>query len=382
MIDLRFDESEKRMINVAREVAEKKLMPLARQADEKNCFSWENYEVLKSAGLMSLTIPAIYGGSELSELACVAVKEEISRASTSAASLMENHMMASHAFLGGGSNAQKEFYLPSMASCKILGTLAITEPEAGSDVQGIQILGLRVPQGYRLKGTKRFISLADVAGIYLILAKTDPAKKHKGMTIFIVEKTNPGVSLGKKEEKMGQRALVTADVILDNCILPGSAVLGAENQGFQTIVKVLNRSRISIGAQAVGVARAAYEEALSYAQKRSAFGRLLIKHEAIAFMLADMATEIDAARLMVYKAAKLFDLKEDIVTASAMAKLFATEVSNRVVNRAVQIHGGYGFMKDYPVERYYRDQRVTELYGGTSEMMRITIARCLESKRK
>lgn len=381
MIDLRFDEGEKRVINIAKEVAEKKLMPLARQADEKNCFSWENYEVLKSAGLMSLTIPAVYGGSELSELACVAVKEEISRASTSAASLMENHMMASHAFLAGGSNAQKDFYLPRMASCKILGTLAITEPEAGSDVQGIQILGQQVPQGYRLKGTKRFISLADVADIYLILAKTDPARKHEGMTLFIVERTNPGVSLGKKEEKMGQRALVTADVLLDNCILPESAVLGAENQGFQTIVKVLNRSRISIGAQAVGVARAAYEEALSYAQRRSAFGRLLIKHQAIAFMLADMATEIDAARLMVYKAARLFDLKEDIVTAAAMAKLFATEVSNRVVNRAVQIHGGYGFMKDYPVERYYRDQRVTELYGGTSEIMRITIARNLESKR-
>lgn len=377
VLDLGLNENELRLRDLARKVAEEKLMPIAEQVDEQNCFSWDNLEALKSAGLMGLTVPSTYGGSEVSEAECVVVQEEITRGSTSAGSLLENHLMATEALLRAASESQKEYYFPRFATAEILGTLAITEPEAGSDVKAIRTLAERVPHGYRLNGTKRFISLADVAGVYIVLAKTDPAKNHKGMSTFIVERTTRGVSLGRKERKMGQRGLLTADVILEDCVVPDSARLGEENRGFKVIVGALNRARITVGAQAVGIARAAYEEALRYAKQRKTFGAFLIKHQAIGFMLADMATEINAARLLVYNAARLFDLKKDYVSAAAMAKLFAGEVSNKVVNKAVQIHGGYGFTKDYPVERYYRDQRVIELYGGSSEMMRMTIAKGL-----
>ena len=361
----------------ARALAEEVLMPIAPQADEENCFCEANLDALRDAGFMSLIIPEAHGGGGGSELDNVIMKEEISRASTSAASLIENHNMATHALVAGGSEEQKRKILPKFAACELLGTLAITEPEAGSDVQAIRGTATPVEGGYRLNAHKRFVSLADIAGVMMVLARTDPQESSGKMGLFMVERGTPGLSMGKKEEKMGQRGLITADLMLKDCVVPESAVLGGIDGGFRVIVDALNRARISMGAQAVGVARAAYEEALAHAKRRKTFGKLLKDHQALGFSLADMATEIHAARLMVYHAAECFDRGEDFITAGAMAKLFASEMSGRVVNKSLQIFGGHGFFKDCPVERYYRDQRVIELYGGSSEMMRRTILRYL-----
>jgi acyl-CoA dehydrogenase len=234
VFDLGLNENQTRLRDLAKKVAEEKLMPFAEKVDEQNRFSWENLDALKSAGFMGLTVPSIYGGGEASEFECVLVQEEITRGSTSAGSLLENHMMATDALLQAASESQKEHYFPRFATAEILGTLAITEPEAGSDVKAIRTLAERVPEGYRINGTKRFISLADVAGAYIVLAKTDPAKRHKGMSTFIVGRTTKGVSLGKKEEKMGQRGLLTADVILEDCVVPDSALLGEENRDLRS----------------------------------------------------------------------------------------------------------------------------------------------------
>lgn len=377
MQNIHFSEEQVALQKRARALAKDVLMPIAGRADEENCFCEANLDALREAGFMSLIIPKSHGGSGGSEMDNVIIKEEISRASTSAASLIENHNMATHALIAGGSEQQKRAMLPKFAACEVLGTLAITEPEAGSDVQAIRATATPVEGGYRLNAHKRYVSLADVAGVVMVLARTEPEGSSDKMGLFMVERGTPGLSLGKKEEKMGQRALVTADVMLEDCIVPESARLGGIDGGFGVIVDALNRARISMGAQAVGVARAAYEEALAHAKHRKTFGKLLKDHQALGFSLADMATEIHAARLMVHHAAECFDRGENFITAGAMAKLFASEMSGRVVNKSLQIFGGHGFFKDCPVERYYRDQRVIELYGGSSEMMRRTILRYL-----
>ena len=370
-------DAEKDLQARAREVAERSLMPIARQADEENRFCVENFEVLRDAGLMALVIPSAFGGAGGTEKDSVIAKEEIARASTSAVSLMENHNMATYALLHAGSDAQKEALLPRFATCDILGTLAISEPHAGSDVRAIKATAIPVSDGFLINAHKRYVSLADVAGIIMVLAKTNDDPACGDMGLFAVERGTPGVEVGRKEEKMGQRALVTADVLLTDCVVPKDALLGTLSSGFKTIVTALNRARISMGAQAVGVARAAFEAALAHGRERETFGRPLKDHQALGFSLADMSTEIDAARLMVYHAADLYDGGHDYLVAGAKAKLFASEMSNRVVDRALQIFGGQGFFKDCPLERYYRDQRVIELYGGSSEMMRSTISKFL-----
>lgn len=377
MQNIHFSEQQVALQKRARALAEDVLMPIAGKADEENRFCEANLAALKEAGFMSLIIPRAHGGGGGCEMDNVIMKEEIARASTSAASLIENHNMATHALVAGGTEQQKRELLPKFAACEVLGTLAITEPEAGSDVRAIRATATPVADGYRLQAHKRYVSLADVAGVVMVLARTDTEGSSGDMGLFVVERGTPGLSMGKKEEKMGQRALVTADIMLEDCVVPQSARLGGNGDGFRIIVEALNRARISMGAQAVGVARAAYEEALAHAKRRKTFGKLLKDHQALGFSLADMATEIHAARLMVHHAAGLFDQGEDFITAGAMAKLFASEMSGRVVNKSLQIFGGHGFFKDCPVERYYRDQRVIELYGGSSEMMRQTIARFL-----
>lgn len=377
MDDLFLSDAQQTLRLKAQQVAESALMPIARQADEENSFCRANLDAVAEAGFMSLIIPAQYGGGGGTEKDNVIMKEEISRASTSAASLIENHNMATHAMMAAGSHRQKQDLLPRFATCDVLSTLAITEPEAGSDVRAIQATAEQVPDGYKINAHKRYVSLADVAGIIMVLAKTNPDPESNDMGLFLVGRDTPGFSVGQKEEKMGQRALVTADIVLKDCIVSADALLGTSSDGFKTIVTALNRARISMGAQAVGVARAAFESALAHAKSRHTFGKPLKDHQALGFGLADMATEIDAARLMVHHAAELFDTGANYLTAGAKAKLFASEMSNRVVDKALQIFGGQGFFKDCPVERYYRDQRVIELYGGSSEMMRNTILRFL-----
>ncbi len=370
-------DAQKTLRQRARQVAESALMPIARQADEDNIFCRANLDAVAEAGFMSLIIPAKFGGGGGSEKDNVIMKEEVSRASTSAASLIENHNMATHALMASGSDRQKQDLLPKFAVCEVLSTLAITEPEAGSDVRAIRARAERVSGGYRINAHKRYVSLADIAGIVMVLAKTNPDPASNDMGLFLVDRDTPGFRIGEKQEKMGQRALVTADIVLEDCVVPAEALLGEPNDGFKTIVAALNRARISMGAQAVGIARAAFEEALAHAKTRHTFGKPLKDHQALGFGLADMAIEIDAARLMVHHAADLFDAGADYLTAGAKAKLFASEMSNRVVDKALQIFGGQGFFKDCPIERYYRDQRVIELYGGSSEMMRNTILRFL-----
>jgi len=377
MTDLYLSDAQRALQQRARQVAAEKLAPIAAQADEANEFCQANLDALVEAGFMRLVIPEEFGGAGGSERDSVIVKEEVSWASTSAASLIENHNMATHALRAGGSAEQIAHWLPKFASSEVLGALAITEPQAGSDVGAIEATAEAIDGGYRLNAHKRFVSLADVAGVFMVLARTDQDPAAKAMGVFLVERGTPGLAMGDKQEKMGQRALVTADLMLENCEVPESALLGPVDGGFRIMVEALNRARVSMGAQAVGIARAAFEAALTHATERETFGKRLRDHQALGFTLADMATEIDAARLMVYHAADAYDGGGDYIMAGAKAKLFAAEMSNRVVDRALQVFGGYGFFKDCPVERLYRDQRVIELYGGSSEMMRNTILRFL-----
>jgi alkylation response protein AidB-like acyl-CoA dehydrogenase len=377
-MDFSLTEDQKMLKTMLRDFAKKELEPAAARIDETDEFPAEQFAKIAELGLMGLTLPEEYGGGGkgMTEF-CIAV-EELVQASAAAAEVFRVSLsLAISPIRLYGTDEQKRRFLVPHASGEKLACYALTEAGAGSDPASLETTAVRQGDGYLLNGIKLFTSLGAEADIAVVFATIDKSLRHRGITAFIVEKGTPGFSVGKHEKKMGLRGVSATELIFENCVVPEENRLGEEGQGFKIALDALDESRVTVGAEAVGIAQAAFDAALSYAKERRQFGQPIANFQAIQWMLADMATQIEAARLLTYQAAYLQDQGLPFIKEAAMAKLFAAEVSNFVTNKAIQIHGGYGYVKDYPLERYLRDARITEIYEGTSEMMRLTIARQL-----
>lgn len=380
-MDFSLTEEQKMLKTMLRDFATKELEPVAAQIDKTAEYPAEQVKKIADLGLMGLTIPLEYGGSGKGYVDfCIAV-EELSRASAAAASYFRISLsLAVPPIAMYGTHEQKLKYLVPQARGEKLTCFALTEASAGSDPAAMETTVTKKDNGYVLNGTKLFISIGAEAETIVVFATADKALRHRGVTAFIVEKGTPGFSVGKHEDKLGFRGLSAAELIFEECFVPEENRLGEEGRGFRVALEALDESRITVGAEAVGIAQAALDAAISYAMERQQFGQRIANFQAIQWMLADMATQVEAARQLTYYAADLQDKGVPNIKESAMAKLFASEVSSFVTNKAIQIHGGYGYTKDYPLERYLRDAKLTEIYEGTSEMMRMTIARALVGK--
>jgi len=359
-----------------REFAEAELGPNVMEWDETQRFPMEIVPKIAELGMMGAVFPAEFGGSGLSYPEYVIVVEELSRVDGSIGIFVAAHvsLCCNHIFIAGTED-QKLRYLVDLAKGTKIGAWGLTEPEAGSDAGGTKTTAVRDGDSYVLNGSKNFITNASIADTYVLLAATDRDAGHKGISAFIVEGGNPGLVIGKKENKLGLRASDTASIILEDCRIPAGNLLGQKGQGFRDALRVLEGGRISIAALGLGMAQGAYENSLKYAQERKQFGQPIAEFEAIQFKLADMATEIEAARQLIFYAADLKQRGKKAVKESAMAKLFSSEVAVRVANDAVQIYGGYGFTKDFPVEKFYRDVKLCTIGEGTSEIQRLVIGR-------
>ncbi len=377
-MDFVLTEEQELVRRTAREFAKRELEPIAKKIDETGEPPLDALKKLGQLGYLGMSVPEAYGGTQADTISYVIVMEELSRAcaSTSTAVTVQNSLVNDPIVLFG-SEVQKRKHLPQLAAGRVFGAFGLTEPEAGSDPGAMKTTAILDGKYYRLNGTKRFITNAAIADIFIVFASTNPAAGNKGVSCFIVERGMPGFTIGPEEDKLGIRGTSTCELLFEDCKVPKENLLGAENQGFKIAMITLDGGRIGIAAQAVGIAQAAFDEALKYAQERQAFGKPLSEHQAIQFKLSDMATVIDAARLLVYKSAWKKQHKQDHILESSMAKLFASEIAQRVVDEALQIHGGYGYIRGYKVERLYRDVRITRLYEGTSEIQKLIIARCL-----
>lgn len=361
-----------------REFAAAELRPHAARWDREGTFPAAIVPKLAALGLLGLVVPAEYGGAGLDMVSAMLAVEAVSWGDGSIGLTVASHnsLCTGHILLFAGEE-QKRRYLPRLARGEMLGGWGLTEPAAGSDASAIQTRAQRRGSVYVLNGTKLFVTQGTVAGVYVVMAVTDPAAGRPGISAFIVDRDAPGLRVGKKEDKLGLRASDTSEVIFEDCEVPTGALIGGEGAGYRQAMTVLERGRIGIGAMAVGLGRAALDDSIAYASQRKTFGKPIASHQAVQFMIADMAMELDAAWLLVARAAQLVDLGRPFRREASMAKLFASEAANRATNKAVQIHGGYGFIKDYAVERYYRDVKLTEIGEGTSEIQRIIIAKSL-----
>jgi butyryl-CoA dehydrogenase len=375
-----FDLSEDQ--EMIRELAEKfateQLKPRAAKFEEDEEISPEILRELGSLGFMGMMVPEDLGGAGLDALSYVLVIEEIAKADASTAvTVAVNNSLVCGIFLEFAGDEQKRKFLPPLAKGEKIGSFALTEPEAGTDAGNVQTTAVLDGDQYVLNGTKTFITNGGLAGTVLAFASTNKELKAKGLSCLVVEKGTPGFSVGSREKKMGMRAADVSELIFEDCRVPKENLIGQEGEGLKIGLTALDSGRISIAAQAVGIAQAAFQEALEYSKQRQQFGRPICQFQAIQFMLADMATRIEAARLLTYRAAHLKNQGIRFSSEASMAKLYASEAATWVCTRALQIHGGYGYMKDYAVERYFRDARLTEIYEGTSEAQRMVIARGL-----
>jgi butyryl-CoA dehydrogenase len=372
---------EQRMIrSTVREFAEQEVAPGAAERDEQCAFPRDVIAKASELGLMGVAIPEQWGGAGMDNISyCIAV-EEISRHCASTGVIISvNNSLVCDPINDWGSDEQKEQFLKPLASGEKLGAYCLTEPDSGSDAAAMRTTGVRDGDGYVLTGTKVFVTNGTDADFFIVYATTDAAAKHRGISAFLVERDREGLTVQPESEKLGVRASGTAEVHLENCRVPESNRLGEEGVGFKVAMRTLDGGRIGIAAQSVGIARAALEESLQYSQERESFGSLISKHQAIQFMLADMATEVDAARLLTWKAAwKKDQVKDDFSQRwspeASTAKLFASETATRCADLGIQVFGGYGYTKEYPVERFFRDARITRIYEGTSEIQRLVIA--------
>lgn len=372
--------SEQEMIvKMVRDLAQNELAPRASQIDETGEFPWENIKLLNDLGLMGMTIPTEYGGSYVDTLSYVMAVEEVSKACAATGAIMSIHSSATcNAIAIFGTEEQKQKYLPGLAGdCKI-AAFALTEADSGSDAGSIKTTAVWDGDHYVLNGTKCFITNSGVADVYTIFAKTDKSNGVKGISAFIVEAGTPGLTIGKKEKKMGIRGSITCELVIENLRVPRENRLGREGEGFKIAMVTLDSARIGIGAQAVGIAQAAYETALQYSKDRKQFGKPIIDFQGIGFMLADMAMQIESARLMVYKAACLKDDGKPFSKEAAMCKTVASDMAVKVALDAIQILGGYGYMQEYPTERYLRDAKITQIYEGTNQIQRVVICNHLK----
>jgi butyryl-CoA dehydrogenase len=364
--------------DMARAFAAGQLAPNAAEWDRTHTFPADAIRQMGELGLLGMLVPEEWGGAGADHVAYALAIEEVAAGDGACSTIMSVHnSVACMPVLKFGTDAQKQRFLRPMAGGELLGAFALTEPQAGSDAAALRTRALKDDGGYVLNGVKQFITSGKNGQIAITFAVTDPAAGKKGITAFIVPTNTPGYLVTRVEEKMGQRASDTAQITFEDMRLSAEHRLGVEGEGYKIALSNLEGGRIGIAAQSVGMARAAYEAALAYAKEREAFGKPIVEHQAVAFRLADMATEIDAARLLVLRAASLSDRGEPCLKEASMAKLFASEMAERVCSRAIQIFGGYGYVRDFPVERIFRDVRVSQIYEGTSDVQRMVISRAI-----
>jgi alkylation response protein AidB-like acyl-CoA dehydrogenase len=377
-MDFELTEEQRMVKEAAADFAKNTLLPKAEEFDQKEEIPKEIYQELAQLGYMGMLLPEEYGGSNLDFVSYICAMEEFSKACAALMiGLSVHNSLVCDAILKFGTDDQKKKYLPALASGKMMGAYSLTEPGSGTDAGSLKTTALLKGDHYLVNGTKTFVTNAGLADVILVFVLTNPELKSKGISCLLVEKGTEGFSIGAKEKKMGIKGSDTRELSFADSKIPKGNLLGEENKGFKIALSLLNSGRIGVGAQCLGIAQAAYQESVKYSKERVQFGQPICNFQAIAFKLADMATQIEAARLLVYRAAHLKSLGKKCNIEASMAKLFASEAANRIVNEAVQIHGGYGYMKEYPVERYFRDARVTEIYEGTSEAQRIVISRDL-----
>ena len=359
-----------------REFAEKEIKPIAREFDASGEFPSRTVVKMGELGLLGMLVPPELGGAGASALEYAVAIEEIARVDGSHALIMAAHNgLCTGNILIAANEEQKRRYVPDLAAGKKIGAWGLTEPSVGSDPAGMKTTATRDGDAYVLNGSKNFCTNAPVAGTFVLTAKTDPAKGSRGVSAFIVEKGTPGLHVGKMEDKLGMRASATSQVLLEDCRLPAENLLGREGEGYANALKTLDGGRIAIGALGLGIAQGAYEESIAYAKQREQFGQPIAQFQGVQWHLADMAVKIEAARMLVYRAAWLRDQQRPFKAEASMAKLFSSEAAMWVTTKAVQVHGGYGYIKDYPVERMFRDAKLCEIGEGTSEIQRLVIAR-------
>jgi len=366
----------------SRDFATKELEPLAQELDEKHIFPIENLKKLGQLGYLGMTVPEAYSGIEAGALNYTIVMEELSRgcASTSTAVSVQ-YSLVNDIFVRFANEDQKQKYLTKLATGEYIGAFGLSEAESGSDAGGMKTIARQEGDSYVLNGAKMWITNAAFADIFMVFASTSPDAGNRGVSCFIVEKETPGFSVGKEEDKLGIRGTSTCELHFSECKIPAANLVGDLDKGFKIALNTLNGGRIGIAAQALGIAQAALDAGLDYSFERKAFGKPIADLQAIQFKLAEMKTKVDAARLLTYRAAWLKDAGQDYIQESSMAKLYASEISSEVADQAIQIHGGYGYVREYKVERLYRDARITRIYEGTSEIQKLVIARQMMSGR-
>jgi alkylation response protein AidB-like acyl-CoA dehydrogenase len=377
-VDFQLNDEQLQLKSSVREFAEREIAPHVRKWDEASEFPLATIKELGKLGLMGVVFPPELGGAGMGYVEYVTAIEELSRVDGSVGIIVAAHtsLCSNHIYLAGN-DAQKKKYLPKLANGDFIGAWGLTEPSSGSDAGSARMVATRKGKDWVLNGTKTFITNGHYADVLVVIAVTDRAAHTHGLSAFLVEKDTKGFRPGKKEDKLGLRASDTSELIFEDCVLPAENLLGMEGQGFVDAMRVLDGGRISIAALSLGMAQGAYEAALHYSKQRKQFGRAISDFQAIQWKLADMATEIDAARLLTMRAASMKDAGLKTTQESSMAKLFASEVAVKCANEGVQIHGGYGFIKDYPAEKFYRDVKLCTIGEGTSEIQRMVIARQL-----
>jgi len=377
-VDFQLNDEQLQLKKSIREFAEREIAPNVRKWDEASEFPLSTLKEIGKLGLMGVIFPQELGGAGMGYVEYVTAIEELSRVDGSVGIIVAAHtsLCSNHIFLAG-SDAQKKKYIPKLAMGEFIGAWGLTEPSSGSDAGSARMMAVRKGNHWVLNGTKTFCTNGHYADVLVVIAVTDRAAHTHGLSAFLVETGTAGFQPGKKEDKLGLRASDTAELIFEDCALPAEALLGTEGEGFLDAMRVLDGGRISIAALSLGMAQGAYEAALNYSRQRKQFGRPISDFQAIQWKLADMATEIDAARLLTMRAASMKDAGLKTTLESSMAKLFASEVAVKCANESVQIHGGYGFIKDYPAEKFYRDVKLCTIGEGTSEIQRLVIARQL-----
>ena len=378
MAVVHISEDEQALIEAIHEIGLERVAPRAAEIDHTGEFPWDMKELLAQQDILAMPFPEEYGGLGSSELAIVMAIEELSRHCATTGLLLAVQQLGSMPILLAGNEEQKRKYFPSLASGEWMAAFALTEAGSGSDAAAMRTTAVRRGDKYILNGSKRFITNGGIARVTSVFALTAPEQGTRGISVFIVEKDFPGFSVGRIEDKMGIKGSQTAELIFTDCEVPAENMLGREGEGFKIAMMTLDRTRIGIGAQALGIAQGALDLEVSYAKQRVQFGKPIAENQAIQFMLADMATKVEAARLLVYNVAEMIDRGERYFSKnSSMAKMYASDIAMEVTNDAIQVLGGYGYIKDYPAERMLRDAKITQIYEGTNQIQRLVIARAL-----
>ncbi len=376
-MDFRLSEEQQMLRDMVRKISENEFAPRAAEIDQKEEFPWENKKILEENGLLGIQIPEEYGGTGAGMVSLAIAVEEVARVCASTSVILTTQALATDPLLIGGSHDQKMRWLKPMAEGSVLGACAITEPGAGSDVTGIRTVATHKNNGYVLNGTKIFITDGGVSDIVTVVAYTDKAKAHKGISMLVVPKDTPGFSVGKEEKKLGIRGSDTRELIFEGCIIPEENVIGKPGDGFKILMKTFNYTRPAVGAQALGIAQGALDAVIDYGKDRMQFGKLITEFQGIQWMIAEIALKIELSRTMIYRVCGTIDNdpdSKDIPRLASMAKWFASDTAMQVTTDAVQLFGGYGYSREYPVERMMRDAKITQIYEGTNQIQRMIIA--------